>query len=90
MRARRRTGESGHTTCYRQWNHTRARSTEKKDKEQRNANHIALPSRQVSSLISNDVFNINATAYGAIRLNSRYLLKRPGHLPTRNLQKHDA
>ena len=39
------------------------------DKQQRTTNHIALPSRQVSSLISNDVFNINAPANGAIRLN---------------------
>ena len=38
------------------------------DKQQRTTNHIALPSRQVSSLISNDVFNIYAPANGAIRL----------------------
>ena len=42
------------------------------DKQQRTNNHIVLPSRQVSSLISNDVFNINASANGDIRLNSRY------------------
>ena len=30
MRARRRTGESGHTTRYRQWNHTHTQSAEKK------------------------------------------------------------
>ena len=41
-----------------------------KDKKQRTTNHIALPSIQVSSLISNDVFNIDAPANGAIRLNT--------------------
>ena len=66
MRTRRRTWESEHTTRYRQWNHTRARSA---DKQQRTTNHITLPSRQVSSLISNDVFNIDAPVNGAIRLN---------------------
>ena len=57
MRTRRRTWEIGHTTCYRQWNHTRARRV---DKLQRTTNHIALPILQVNSLISNDVFNTDA------------------------------
>ena len=65
MRLRRRTWESGHTTHYRQWNHMRARSM---DKKQRTTNHNALPILQVSSLISNDVFNIDAPDNGAIRL----------------------
>ena len=66
MRACRRTWESGHTTRYHQWNHTRAQSA---DKNQRTTNHIALPSRQVGSLISNNVFNVDAPVNGAIRLN---------------------
>ena len=61
--------ESGHTTCYLQWNHTRTWSA---DKQQITTNHIALPSRQVSSLISNNVFNIDAPTNGAIHLNSSY------------------
>ena len=69
MRALRRTWEHGHTTCYHQWNHTRAQRV---DNQKRTTNHIALPSMQVSSLISNDVFNIEAPANGAISLNSRY------------------
>ena len=40
------------------------------DKQQRTTNHIALPSRQVSSLTSNNVFNIDAPTNGAIRLNT--------------------
>ena len=44
------------------------------DKQQRTTNHITLPSRQVSSLISNDVFNIDAPANGAIRLNTNHCL----------------
>ena len=73
MRTHRRTGESGHTTRYSQWNHTRARSAYKTvDNQQRTTNHIALTSRQVSSLISNDVFNIDAPANGAIRLNKPF------------------
>ena len=67
MRARRRTWESGHTTRDRQWNQTRARSA---DNHQRNTNNIALPSRQVKSWSSNDVFNIDTPANGSIRLNS--------------------
>ena len=59
--------DSGHTTRYHQWNHTRARSA---DTQQRTTNHIALPSRQVSSSISNDVFNIDAPANGTIHLNT--------------------
>ena len=66
MRVRRRMWESGHTTRYRQFNHTRARSAHKL---QRTTNHIALPNIQVNSLISNDVFNIDAPANGAIYLN---------------------
>ena len=57
MRVRRRTWERRHTTCYRQWNHTRALSA---DKQQITINHIALPSLQVSSLISNNVLNTDA------------------------------
>ena len=49
--------------------HARTERGKTTDKQQRTTNHIALPSRQVSSLISNDVFNINAPANGAIRLN---------------------
>ena len=66
MRVRMRTWESGHTTRYHQWNHTRALSA---DKQHRTTNHIALPSRKVSSLISNEVFNIDAPANGTIRFN---------------------
>ena len=69
MCAHRRTWESGYTTHYLQWNHTRARSAYN---QQRTTNHIALPSRQVSSLISNDFFNIDAPANGYIRLNTKY------------------
>ena len=39
------------------------------DTQQRTTNHIALPSRKVSSLIRSDVFNIDAPAIGGIRLN---------------------
>ena len=39
------------------------------DKQQTTTNHIALPSREVSLLISNDVFNINDPVNGDIRLN---------------------
>ena len=53
-------------------------------------NHIALPSRQVSPLISNGVFNINAPANGTIRLNSRYLIKRRGRFSKRHQHQHDA
>ena len=75
MRARRRTWEGGQTTRYRQWNHTCTRSA---DSQQRTTNNIALPSRQVSSLISNYVFNTDAPANGDIRLNSRFLIKKSG------------
>ena len=66
MRARRRTWESRYTTRYRQWNHIRTQSM---DNQQRTTNHIALPSRQASSLISNDIFNIDAPVNVSIRLN---------------------
>ena len=69
MRACRRMWESGKATRYLQCNHARAWSV---DNQQRTTNNIALPSRQVISLISNDVFNINTPANVAIRLNSRY------------------
>ena len=36
------------------------------------------------------MFIIYAPANGAIRLNSRYELKRLGHRPTRNQHQHDA
>ena len=65
MRACRRTWEIRHTARYHQWNHTRARSA---DKQQITTNHITIPSRQVSSLISNSVFNIDAPANANIRL----------------------
>ena len=68
MHGRRRTWESGHKNRYRQWNHMRAWSA---DKQQRTTNHIALPSIQVRSLVSNDVFNIDAPANGTIRLNKK-------------------
>ena len=42
------------------------------DNQQRTTNHNTLLSRQVSLLISNDVFNIDAPANGAIRLNKRH------------------
>ena len=72
MRLHRRMWESGHTTRYHQWNHTCTRSA---DNQQRTNNHIELPSRQVSSLISNGVFNIDAPANGAIRLNKKLYAK---------------
>ena len=39
------------------------------DKKQKTTNYITLSSRQGSSLISNNVFNIDNPANGAIRLN---------------------
>ena len=87
MRALGRMWESWHKTRYCQWNHTHAQSAEK---QQRTTNNIAWPSIQVSSLISNGIFNIDAPTNGAIRLNSRYYLKRPGHRPTRNQHQHDT
>ena len=57
MRVLRRTWESGHTTCYHQFNHKHVQSAEK---QQRTTNYIALPILQVSSLISDNIFNIKA------------------------------
>ena len=39
------------------------------DNQQRTTNHIVLPSIKISSIISNDVFNIDAPGNGVIRLN---------------------
>ena len=50
--------------------HARTESGQTSDNQQRTTNHIALPSRQVSSLISNDIFNIDDPANGAISLNT--------------------
>ena len=50
--------------------HTRTERGQTSDNQHRTTSHIALPSRQVSSLISNDVFNINAPANVAICLNN--------------------
>ena len=41
----------------------------KSENQQRTTNYIELPSRKVSSLISNDVFNIETPVNGAIRIN---------------------
>ena len=50
--------------------HPRMESGQTTNKQQRTTYHIALPSRQVSSLISNNVFNIDALSNGAIRINN--------------------
>ena len=49
--------------------HARTERGQTTDKQQRITNNSTLRSRQVSSLISNYVFNIDAPANGAIRLN---------------------
>ena len=49
--------------------HARTEHGKTSDNQQRTTNHTTLPSRQLSSLNSDDVFNINAPANGAIRLN---------------------
>ena len=72
MRAHRRTGERKHNPLLPMESNARTERGQKIDNQQRTTNHIALPIRQVSSLISNDVFNIDAPANGDVRLNSRY------------------
>ena len=69
MCAQMHVGERTHNPLQPMESHARTERGQTTDKQQRTTNHIALPSRQVSSLISNDVFNINAPANGAIRLN---------------------
>ena len=75
MRAQAHMGERKHNLLPPMESHARTERGQTTDKQQRTTNHIALLSRQVSSLISNDVFNINAPDNGAIRLNKK-LCKR--------------
>ena len=71
MRAQAHVGERTHNPLPPIESHARTERGQTTDKQQRTTNHIALLSRQVSSLISNDVFNIDAPANGAIRLNNK-------------------
>ena len=72
MRAQAHVGERTHNLLPPMESHARTERGQTTDNQHITTNHISLPSRQVSSLISNDVFNIDATANGAIRLNSCY------------------
>ena len=72
MRAQAHVGERRHVLLPPMESHAHMERGQTTDKQQRTTNHIALPSRQVRSLISNDVFNIDAPANGAICLNSAY------------------
>ena len=71
MRAQAHVGERTHNPLPPMESLSRTERGKTTDKQQRTTNHIALPSRQVSSLIGNDTFNIDAPANGAIRLNMR-------------------
>ena len=57
MRVRTRAQESGHTTCYRQWNHMRAERRHTTDYHQW---YLITTILYVISSISNDVFNTDA------------------------------
>ena len=86
MRAQAHMGERTHNPIPPMESHTRMERGKKTDKQQRITNHIALPSTQVSSIIGNVVFNIDAPANGAIRLNKCMLdFSFPG-----NIQKQFA
>ena len=68
MRAQAHVEEQTHNPLPPMESHAHTKRGKIIDKQQRTTNHIALPRRQVSSLISNDVFNIDAPANGAIRI----------------------
>ena len=71
MRAQAHVGEWTHNPLPPMESHALTERGQTTDNQHRTTNHIALPSRQVSALISNDVFNIDAPANGAVRLNSK-------------------
>ena len=75
MRVHAHMGERTHNPLPPMESHTRKERRQTTDKQQRTTNHIALPSRQVSSLIGTNVFNTDATANGAICLNIKLGLK---------------
>ena len=62
MRAQTHVGERTHNPLPPMESHVRTYCSQTTDKQQRTTNHIALVSRQVGSLVSNDVFNIDAPA----------------------------
>ena len=78
MRAQAHGGKRTHNPLPPMESHACTKRGQTTDRQQSTTNHIALPSRQVSSLISNDVCNIDAPANGAIRLNiNSYALFMP-------------
>ena len=65
--------------------HARMERGQTTDKKHKTTNHIALPSRQVSSLIINDNFNINTPVNGAITLNREEKGKYARHNKTKKV-----
>ena len=65
--------------------HTCTECAQTIDNQQRTTNYIALPSRQVSSLIINDNFNINTPVNGAITLNREEKGKYARHNKTKKV-----
>ena len=70
MRAQAHVEERTHNPLPPMESHARTERGQTTDKHQRTTNHIKLPSRQVSSLIGDGFFNIDAPINGAIRLNN--------------------